>query len=60
VEGVVTGDFKYMKYIEHGYEELYDTKNDPHETVNLAGNDVYSKKMAELRSRYEELRKQVR
>ncbi|WAC15137.1 sulfatase family protein [Dyadobacter pollutisoli] len=60
VEGVVTGDFKYMKYIEHGYEELYDTKNDPHETVNLAGNDVYSKKMAELRRRYEELRKQVR
>lgn len=27
-----------MKYIEHNYEELFDTKYDPHKIDNLAGN----------------------
>lgn len=56
-EGVVTKDFKYMNYVEHHYEELFDVKHDPHETVNLADDPKYSMKLKELRKRYKELRK---
>ena len=57
VEGVVTPAFKYMNYIEHSYEELYDTSHDPHETTNLARNATYTPKLKELRKRYEELKR---
>lgn len=56
VEGVVTKDLKYMKYVEHDYEELFDIKHDPHETTNLANDPKYHTKLDELRKRYEELR----
>ena len=56
VEGVVTGDFKYMKYTEHDYEELFDIKHDPHETTNLARDPRYKMKLDELRVRYEKLK----
>ncbi|MFC5411741.1 sulfatase [Larkinella bovis] len=56
VEGVVTGDFKYMKFIEHGYEELYSVKSDPHETKNLAGDPKFGKELNALRKRYQELK----
>lgn len=56
VEGVVSRDFKYMKYIEHGYEELYDTSHDRYETTNLAKEAAFDKKLAEMRKRYLELR----
>ncbi|MDP4130909.1 MAG: sulfatase [Bacteroidota bacterium] len=59
VEGVVTKDFKYMKYIEHNYEELFDIKHDPHETINLANNPKYALKLEELRDRYKKLKKEV-
>lgn len=59
VEGVVTKDFKYMNYIEHHYEELYDTKHDPHETLNLATDPSYKAKLEELRKRHEELKRGV-
>ncbi len=55
-EGVITKDFKYMKYIEHNYEELFDIKHDPHETDNLANNPKYKMKLEELRIRYKELK----
>lgn len=58
-EGVVTKDFKYMKYIEHNYEELFDIKHDPHETTNLVNNPIYKLKLEELRIRYKELKKVV-
>ncbi|MBE9461626.1 sulfatase [Dyadobacter subterraneus] len=60
VEGVVSRDFKYMKYIEHDYEELYDTKNDPHETTNLAKNEAYKAKLDQLRQRYGTLKESVK
>ncbi len=56
VEGVVSQDFKYMLYTEHGYEELFDTAHDPHETTNLAKTAKYAKKLAQLRRRYAELK----
>ena len=59
VEGVVTTDFKYMNYIEHGYEELFDVKHDPHETINLAKEANYRMELLKLRKRYQELKKAV-
>lgn len=52
VEGVVGKEFKYMNFIEHGYEELYDTKKDPKETKNLAGEKRYAAKLDEMRKLY--------
>lgn len=60
VEGVVSGDLKYMLYTEHGYEELYDTVKDPHETVNLAKRGSEKARLEKLRKRYEELKKKVK
>jgi arylsulfatase A-like enzyme len=59
-EGVVTKDFKYMKFIEHNYEELYDINHDPHETTNLANNTNYKNRLEELRRRCRELKKSVK
>lgn len=55
VEGVVTKDFKYMKYVEHDYEELFDITHDPHETTNLASDPAYKSKLQQLRKRYQNL-----
>ncbi|GAB3914602.1 sulfatase [Larkinella knui] len=60
VEGVVTKDFKYMNFIEHGYEELYSIAADPHETTNLATHPDYKSKMDELRKRYQVLKQTVK
>lgn len=60
VEGVVSTGFKYMKYIEHDYEELYDVKNDPHETRNLVSDVKYSKALSRMRQRYSELKQNVK
>lgn len=58
-EGIVTKDFKYMNYVEHNYEELYDIVHDPHETTNLINDVRYKKKLEELRERYKELKTSV-
>ncbi len=42
-EGVVTKDFRYMNYIEHNYEELFDVKHDPHETIQQINRSNYLK-----------------
>ncbi|MGV3558733.1 sulfatase family protein [Larkinella arboricola] len=60
VEGIVRVDSKYMKYIEHGYEELYDLKADPHEKQNLASSPAYQAKLEAMRKRYADLKKQVK
>jgi len=58
-EGVVGREFKYMKYIEHGYEELFDITYDPHETDNLAKDPKYHSELLRMRKRYEVLKKAV-
>jgi arylsulfatase A-like enzyme len=58
-EGVVTKRFKYMNFIEHHYEELYDIKNDSHETTNLAGNPKYAETLNALRKRLMVLKKKA-
>lgn len=59
VEGVVTERFKYMIFTEHDYEELYDIKNDPNETKNLASDPSYQPELKNLRERYARLKKDV-
>ena len=56
-EGVVTKRFKYMKFTEHDYEELYDIKYDPHETTNLAKDPKYRMELLKLRRRYKQLKR---
>lgn len=58
-EGVVGRRFKYLLYTEHGYEELYDLKNDPHETTNLAAVPTYKTLLIKMRKRFQVLKKQV-
>ena len=60
VEGVVSEEFKYMKYIEHDYEELYNTGKDAFETTNLAQNPAYQAKLKQMRARYEQLKQEVK
>ena len=58
-EGVVTPDFKYLRYIENGYEQLFNVQTDRYETTNLAFNPTYHDKLLEMRKRYEALKKSV-
>jgi arylsulfatase A-like enzyme len=55
-EGVVGKDYKYMNFIEHNCEELFDTRDDPHETDNLAKDPNYKKELLRMRLRYKELK----
>lgn len=59
VEGVVSREWKYMKFIEHGYEELYDLEADPHEKENLATDSAQTERTGKLRARYEELKREA-
>lgn len=59
VEGVVTKDLKYMRYIEHEYEELYSIKADPKEKINVASDPKYASKLKELRAKYALLKQSV-
>lgn len=60
VEGVVSREMKYMKFIEHGYEELYHLQADPMEKKNLAADPQYRDELKELRKRYTELKEKVK
>src|SRR3546814_18048382 len=51
VEGVVSRKVKYMKFIEHGYEELYDLRKDPHETKNMADDPRAARLLQKTRGR---------
>ncbi len=59
VEGVIAKDFKYMKYIEHNYEEFYDLKNDSDEKQNIAKNADYHNKLVFFQKKYIRWKKQV-
>jgi arylsulfatase A-like enzyme len=60
VEGVVAKETKYMKFIEHDYEELYDLKADRLEKKNVAGEEDYQEELLKLRARYQELKEEVK
>ena len=52
-EGVRTQQWKYIRYYEQQpvYEELYDLREDPHESCNLAEDPKFSDQLARLRRR---------
>ncbi|QNL48178.1 sulfatase [Olivibacter sp. SDN3] len=60
VEGVVTKDLKYIQYIEHGFEELYDLRADPFETKNLAHEPGESERLSDMRSAYAKWKEEVK
>jgi choline-sulfatase len=51
---LVTGRYKYIKYLEGQGEELYDLEKDPWEKTNLAGKSDYAKELAECRILFKE------
>ena len=67
-EGVRDARWKYGRYlvpekIEEGesrWEELFDLRSDPHETVNLAGDPAYAEILDGLRSSWRRWRTEVR
>ena len=44
-----TRNFKYIKYVDDPVEQLFDMKNDPGETRNLAANSRFASMLAEHR-----------
>ena len=50
-----TKQYKYARYTDYGYEELYDLKLDPAETINLAKDEKYQKTIESLRKHCNEL-----
>ena len=53
--GVRTTRWKYLGYLDHDYEELYDLDADPHELTNLAQDPSSAATKEALRTRTEEL-----
>lgn len=57
-EGVRTNEWKYMRYVnDKSLEELYNLKDDPKETINLAKDPKYKEVLLELRAKNDELGK---
>ena len=61
-EGVRSERWKYIRWMEATpvVEELYDLKADPGEAVNLAADPDHRRALADLRTRWEQLRNEVR
>jgi arylsulfatase A-like enzyme len=59
-EAVVRKDVKYIWWPDWGYEELYDLKQDPLEEHNRAGDPSEASRLAEMRRKLEEMRRQAR
>lgn len=55
-QALVRKDFKYFYWPEDDVEQLFDLKADPIEEVDLAGNPKYTKKLSEMRKRFNELK----
>jgi len=56
-EALRTARFKYARYIDFGYEELYNLESDPQETQNLAEAPNYRQTLKSLRKRCDKLRR---
>jgi arylsulfatase len=58
-EGVCSKDWKYIRWIVSGTEELFDLRTDPKETQNLAADAAYATELERLRKRCAELKREV-
>jgi arylsulfatase A-like enzyme len=60
IEGVVSREMKYMRFIEHDHEEVYDLKSDPFEKHNLRDDPAYQEVIAKLIARYDQLKATIK
>jgi arylsulfatase A-like enzyme len=58
-EALVRKDWKYMYWPAHQVEQLFDLKADPREENDLAGDPAYRDRLAEMRTRFQELKKEA-
>ncbi len=58
-EAVRTEDFKYSRFIDYNYEELYDLKNDPNETLNVSLDSKYQRTLSTMQKQCDELARQM-
>lgn len=59
VEGLISKNYKYFKYTEHGFESLYDTGKHPEETKDVARDKHYQKQLETLRALYLQEKKAI-
>ena len=58
-EGVCGKDWKYIRWLVSGTEELFDLRQDPREMRNLAQDPAHAADLARLRTRCAELKQEV-
>jgi len=58
--GLRTQRYKYARYVDYDYEELYDLKHNPEETINLAKDEKYQDTLRALRKRCDELAQEAK
>ena len=58
-EGVCSKDWKYIRWLESGTEELFNLRDDAHETRNLAQDPAHAADLARMRARYVVLKKEI-
>ena len=58
--GLRTQRYKYARYVDYDYEELYDLKHNPEETINLAKDEKYQRTLKALRKRCDKLAQEAK
>ena len=58
-ESVCSKDWKYIKWLATGTEELFDLRRDAHEVGNLGKDPAHASDLARLRARYDALKKEI-
>ncbi|MEO7319054.1 MAG: sulfatase/phosphatase domain-containing protein, partial [Chthoniobacteraceae bacterium] len=58
-ESVCSKDWKYIKWLVTGTEELFDLRGDAHEMRDLSKDPAYAADLARLRARYDVLKKEI-